>query len=506
MTAADVISPKLKWMITIAVMSVAVIEVLDMTIVNVALPHMMGALSANADQITWVLTSYIVSAAICMPLTGFLVGRLGRRQLLLINIVGFCLSSILCGLSINLFQIVFFRTLQGVFGAMLVPMSQFILRDTFSKSEQGKAMAIWGVGIMVGPVLGPTLGGYITEYWNWRWIFYVNVPVCIMAFFMTLRYIQDSEKTKQLLDWFGLVLMGTGVGFLQIVLDRGNQEGWFQNSGILISACISAYCLIFFIIRGLSYPHNIINLRLFKDRNFTLSTLILMVFCITLFGVLALQPIFMQNLLNYSVERTGLDMAPRGLACAVSMFAISKLMNKIDLRIILITGVLFNVWGAFIMTQFSLNISEYYIIISAIIQGLGMGLIFVPVSVIALSTIPQPHIAEGSGLFSFGRSMGSSIGISLFSTVLSRMGQNSWNRLGGFFTENNPALQQWLMTNHRSLSQPLTIQILGLKLNQQATMLAFVNCFWLSMVLMLAMIPLILLLKPPKHARMEAMH
>lgn len=493
---------RLKWLITIAVMSVAVIEVLDMTIVNVALPNMMGALGASSDQITWVLTSYIVSSAICMPLTGFLVTHFGRKRLLLINIIGFAISSALCGMAVNLIQIVVFRTLQGIFGATLVPMSQFILRDTFPKSEQGKAMAIWGIGIMVGPVLGPTLGGYITEYSNWRWIFYVNLPICILAVWMTIRYISESLRTKQFLDTFGLILMAVGVGSLQYALDRGNQENWFQSNDILISMLISIYCLVFFVIRGLKYPNNIINLHIFKDRNFTLSTLILMIFCITVFGILALQPLLMQNYLNYPVLRIGLDMGPRGLACAVAMFAVSKMIGRIDIRIILITGVLLNVWSAYIMTQFSLDVSEYYFIITAFIQGFGMGLIFVPVSVVALSTLPPSSIAEGSGLFSFGRSIGSSVGISLFSTVLSRMSQSNWNRLGGHLTAQSPPLQNWLAAQHLTLASPTAMPLLADTLGRHSSMIAFVDCFWLSMVLAIISIPLILLLKPPKTIQM----
>lgn len=499
----DIPPDRLKWLITIAVMSVAVIEVLDMTIVNVALPNMMGALGASSDQITWVLTSYIVSSAICMPLTGFLVTHFGRKRLLLINIIGFGISSALCGMAVNLVQIVVFRTLQGVFGATLVPMSQFILRDTFPKAEQGKAMAIWGIGIMVGPILGPTLGGYITEYSNWRWIFYVNLPICILALWMTIQYISESPRTKQFLDKFGLILMAVGIGSLQYALDRGNQENWLQSNDILITLIISAYCLVFFVIRGLKYPKNIINIRIFKDRNFTLSTLILMLFCITTFGILALQPLLMQNYLNYPVLRIGLDMGPRGISCAIAMFIVSKLIGRVDVRIILIAGVLLNVWSAYIMTQFSLDVSEYYFIITAFIQGLGMGLIFVPVSVVALSTLPATSIAEGSGLFSFGRSIGSSVGISLFSTVLSRMSQSNWNRLGGHLSAQDPALQQWLATQHLTLNSPTAMPLLADTLGRHSSMIAFVDCFWLSMVLVITSIPLILLLKPPKTIHME---
>ena len=495
--AAAPINNMMKWLITITVMSVAVIEVLDMTIVNVALPNMMGALGASSDQITWVLTSYIVSSAICMPLTGFLVNRFGRKRLLLINVVGFLLTSALSGMSVNLAQIVFFRTLQGIFGATLVPMSQYILRDTFPKEEQGTAMAVWGIGIMAGPVLGPTLGGYITDALNWRWIFYINIPICIIAFFMTIKFIEETPRKKEFVDWLGLALLTFGIGAMQIVLDRGNQENWFNSNFIIILSAISAYCLIFFIIRGLTYSKNIIDLKLFKDFNFSSATIMLTLYCISMFGLLTLLPIMLENLMNYPVDTTGWDMAPRGITCAISMAMMAKLINKIDVRILIAIGLCFTAAGSYMMTNFSLDISEYYVIVSGAIQGFGMGFFFVPISTIALATLPTHKTAEGSGLFSFGRSLGSSIGISLFSTILSQEAQINWNRLGGSLVPSNPALQQWLFAHHLTLSNPLSPQLLSQTLTQQSTMIAFIDCYWLGMVLVLIMLPMLCFMKKP---------
>ncbi|MAZ40292.1 MAG: MFS transporter [Legionellales bacterium] len=491
------ITNSMKWLITITVMSVAVIEVLDMTIVNVALPNMMGSLGASSDQITWVLTSYIVSSAICMPLTGFLVNWMGRKRLLLINIIGFLLTSALSGMAVNLSQIVLFRTLQGIFGATLVPMSQYILRDTFPQEEQGTAMAVWGIGIMAGPVLGPTLGGYITETLNWRWVFYINIPVCIMAFFMTLKFIQETPRKKVFVDWLGLGLLTIGIGAMQIVLDRGNQENWFNSNFIIILTAISAYCLVFFIIRGLRYAKNIIDLKLFKDFNFSSSTIMLTLYCISMFGLLTLLPIMLENLMNYPVGTTGWDMAPRGITCAISMAMMAKLINKVDTRFLIAIGLLFTAAGSYMMTQFSLNISEYYVLVSGAIQGFGMGFFFVPISTMALATLPAEKTAEGSGLFSFGRSLGSSIGISLFSTILSQESQINWNRLGGYLTPSNPELQQWLFAHHLTLANPTTPQLLGQTLAQQSTMIAFVDCYWLGMVLVLIMLPILFFIKKP---------
>jgi MFS transporter, DHA2 family, multidrug resistance protein len=491
----------LKLLITITVMSVAVIEVLDMTIVNVALPHMMGALSANAEQITWVLTSYIVVSGIVMPLNGFLVTRLGQKRLLLIDIIGFLISSILCGFAVNLTQIVIFRTLQGLFGATLVPMSQYILKKTFGDKEQGKAMAIWGIGIMAGPILGPTIGGYITETLSWRWIFFINIPICIMAIFMTMAFIEETPRKLIQIDWFGLILLITGIGSLQIILDRGNQDNWFDSRNIIILSAICAYSLIFFIIRGLVCSSgNIINLKLFTNRNFTLATTLLACYAATVFGILTLLPMMLENLMNYPVDTTGWVMAPRGIASILGMLIMAKFIQKVDSRYLLIFGLLMTILGSWMMTSFNLGMSQEYVIITGAIQGFGMGFFFVPISILALSTLPETESAEGAGLFSFGRSLGSSIGISFFSTILSRQMQTHWNRLGGYLIENSASLQYWLTKQSLDLNNPLSIQLLAKNLNKQAGMLGFVNCYYLGMILMIALIPLIFLIHPPKKA------
>ena len=276
--------------ITITVMIVAIIEILDMTIVNVALPAMMGDLGANADQITWILTSYIVSSAIVMPLTGFFVTYFGRKKLLLTSITGFLLFSMLCGLSTSLTEIILFRIGQGMFGALLVPLSQYILNDAYPKKDRGKAMAIWGIGLMVAPILGPTVGGYITDAMSWRWIFYINVPVCIGAFFLATRFIKETVSEKKYIDWVGLLLLALGIGALQIFLDRGNTDNWFHSNSILILCFVWVCSFIIFIVRGINKPDNIINLKLFKSRNFTITVIMLSVSGIAIFGIIAVIP------------------------------------------------------------------------------------------------------------------------------------------------------------------------------------------------------------------------
>jgi len=484
--------------LTLAVMLVAIIEVLDMTIVNVALPPMMGSLSANSDQITWVLTSYIVSAAIFMPLTGFLVARLGRKRLLLLNIMGFLLTSVLCGLAVNLLQMVVFRTLQGIFGAALVPLSQLILNGAYPAEKRGQAMAIWGMGIMAAPVLGPTLGGYITDSLNWRWIFYLNVPVCLLAFFLCLRVVSETPTQKQKIDWLGMFLMATGIGCLQIFLDRGNGENWFESKQITAYCIICLFCLGLFILRGLKKSDNIINLRIFADRNFSSSCLLITAYCASFFGIIALQSLMLENLMNYPTVTAGELMAPRGIASFFSMALVANLISRIDPRKIIALGLLLSLLGTYAMTYFSLNSSTWFIVWTSIVQGFGMGMFFVPLSTVAFNSLPKQQAAEASGLFSFGRSLGQSIGISIYSTILSRENQTNWNRLVGHVNEFNPHFQAWLAKVQTLLPKPAIWQVLTGQISKQAGMIAFIDCYFAASLTILASFLLLLIMDKPK--------
>jgi DHA2 family multidrug resistance protein len=493
-----VVTGWLRWAITAAVMLVAVIEVLDMTIVNVALDHMMGALGATRDQVTWVLTSYIVSSAIVMPLTGFLVGVVGRKRLLLINIVGFMVTSALCGLSTSLFEMVIFRVLQGLFGASLIPISQYVLLDTFSKNEHGKAMAIWGIGVMVGPVLGPTLGGYITEIWNWRWIFYINVPVCVLAFFLTLEVIKETPRTKRRIDSVGLSLMVVGIGSLQIFLDRGQTDDWFEATHITLLLMLSIVSLTIFVIRGLRVQNNIINLHLFKDVNFAQSCLAMLLFVMGVFSLIALQPLMLQELMGYSPDVAGLVMGPRGISSALAMVFVAKFITKFDPRWLLSAGLSILIFTCYLMSNFTLGVSFEVMIMVSFLQGFGVGLFFVPISTLAFATLPPDQQAEGAGLFNFFRSLGTSIGISLVSTYLARASQTSWNNLAANFSVTDPNLQNWLRAKHLTLQDPEAIAHLAKELGRQSGMVAFVNAYWLIGMFFILALPLVIFLKPPK--------
>jgi MFS transporter, DHA2 family, multidrug resistance protein len=487
-----------KTLIVITVMLVTIIEILDMTIVNVALPPMMGELGANSDQITWVLTSYIVASAIVMPLTGFLVARLGRKKLLLVNIGGFLIASMLCGLSTTLSFIVVMRILQGIFGATLVPMSQYILRDTFHDKDQGTAMAIWGLGVMVAPVIGPTLGGYITEALSWRWVFYINVPVCIIAFLLTLTSIPDTPTENRKLDYIGLILMIIGISALQVFLDRGNSIGWFSSKEIQILSATAIFFLATFIIRGLCIKDNIVNLRLFANRNFVLGTMMFTLFSIGMIGIISIQPLMLEHLMNYTAENAGLVMAPRGIAAGISMFVAGMLASRVDHRWLILSGIIIADIGTYYMSIVNLQTSFSVIACQGAVQGFGMGLFFVPIAMIALSTLKEKDMAEGSGLFGFGRNLGVSIGISIISTIITEETQINWNQLGGHLHLAAYNLQHWLQAHHTTLSNPATGQNLAMQLSQQASMIAFVDAYWVISVAFLLMIPLVFLLRKVK--------
>ncbi len=490
-----------RWLIIITVMSAALMQVLDSTIVNVALPHMQGSLGASPDQITWTLTSYMVSSAIFMPLTGYLTDRFGQKQFLLLSIGGFTLASILCGAATSLPEIVVFRLLQGIFGAGLVPLSQSILSTVFSEKDRGKGMAIWGVGVMLGPILGPTLGGYLTEIASWRWTFYVNVPVGIIAMLLTWQVIPDTAKKPRHLDWLGLSLLSLAIGLGQYVLDRGSQADWFSSNEIRIAAIVSLSSLAGFIIHSL-HPkkENVFDVRIFKDRNFTISCILLASFGIGLFGGTVLMPLMLENLLNYPVMTTGLVMAPRGIASMISMILVGKLLGRLQPRTWILCGILISVVGYWLNTFYSDMIDAAWIVWPMVIQGFGMGLVFVPLSTLAFATLAPQQRSEAAGLFSLMRVIGGSMGISIVMTILTRHSQMAWHQLVGFIRPHNPAVTQYLSSLHLNISQPLAVQLLSLEVTKQSQMIAFVTDYAFIAWSFLAMLPLLLLIKPSKNA------
>lgn len=489
------VNSSVKWLIMITVMLVAVMEVLDITIVNVAMQEMMGTFGSTISEITWVVTAYVVASAIVMPLTGFLVDNFGRRRILLINILGFMITSILCGTSTSLLEIIIFRALQGVFGASLIPLSQFILRDTFPKKELGTAMAIWAMGIMVGPILGPTLGGYITEHLSWHWVFFINVPVCLVAFVLTLSMITESKRKARPIDWVGILSLAIGVGCLQTFLEEGYHYDWFSSHMILALAFTAVVGLSVFIVRSIGNRDAVIDFNIFKDRQFVSCSFILAAYSATLFGALILQPLMTEVLMGFPSSQAGLIMAPRGLASLFFMPFVPMLMKRFNAKWIIAFGMLLTAYGTYLMSQWNLNINMGKMAWEVTVQGLGMSCVFGPVSTIVFENLPPQQIAAAAGMFSFSRNMGLSIGVALLTTVLTNQTQVNWHRLGGHITSMNPNLWYWLHVHHYTLKDPIAIQRLAAMLQRQASMVSYINVYWLAAIIFVIMLPLVLLIK-----------
>jgi len=488
-----------RWIITAAVMLATVMQVLDMTIVNVALPHMQGSLHTDPDEITWALTSYLVSSAIFMPLTGYFNDRLGQKKFMLICIAGFAIASALCGAAENLTQIVLFRFIQGAIGAAMVPISQSVMATIFPLKERGMAMAIWGMGVMLGPILGPTLGGYLTQVASWRWVFYVNVPLGILTFLLCLAYLPDTSKKERSMDWTGFIFLSVFIGCMQYVLDQGNEKDWFNDTSIciaLISCILSFLAFIYYNLGPIKKP--VFNLAIFKDRNFSIASLILLVLGLGLFGAMVLQPLMMENLLNYPVLTTGLIMAPRGLGGIASMIVAGKLSNKVDTRYLIAFGTICGAIGMYMPTNYSLQVDTWWLMWPIVLQGIGLGFIFTPLSTIAFATLPSEYRTEAAGLFSLVRTLGGSIGIAIVITLFTRDTQKAWNHLGGFIQpDNNPALYQYLNTLHLNADSINGATIISQTVFAEAQMTAFINAYAFVSLCFLMMLPLVFLLKKP---------
>ncbi len=482
--------------LTLAVMSATVIQVLDTTIVNVALPHMAGELSASIDQISWVLTSYIVAASIVMPMTGYLTDRLGRRRYLLISIAGFVVASTLCGIATSLPEIVLFRLLQGVFGASLVPLSQAIMVDSYPMHERGKALAIWGMGVMVAPILGPTLGGWLTETLDWRWNFYINVPIGVLSFLLAARHVPDTPVKSRGMDWWGLVFLAMFIGGLQYLLDRGQQEDWFSSGSIRMSAAVLAAGLALFVAHSVTSKRDtLFNLRMFADRNFAAASFVGGAMGLSLYGGMLLQPVLFESVLQYPTFDTGLAMMPRGLGSFLSMLIVGRLIGKIGSKPLIYFGIATGILGAWMMTHVGLNTNAVAMIVPLILQGVGIGFVFVPLSAIAFATLPKALTAEAAGVYSLVRSVGSSIGISIVSVSLTRGAQASWGALRSYVDPYRFEVQQYVDPLHLK-AQGLGLAVIAQQTAVQAQMLGLLRAFWVIVASFFVMIPLVMLLKP----------
>jgi MFS transporter, DHA2 family, multidrug resistance protein len=488
-------------LITFSVMLATIMQALDTTIANVALPRMQGTLSATQDEMGWVLTSYIVAAAITIPLTGWLAGEFGRRRVFLISIFIFTVASALCGLAASLDQIVLFRFLQGVGGAALVPLSQAVLFDINPPKEFGRAMAIWGIGVTMGPILGPALGGWLTDNYSWRWVFYINLPIGVLAFtglFFTMPESRNAQSSR--FDFLGFTTLSIAIAALQIMLDRGQLLDWFSSTEIIIEALISGTAFYLFLVHTFSYSKPFLNPHLFQDRNFVASNVFIFVVGVVLFATLALLPPLLQNQMQYPVVLTGVITAPRGMGTMVSMFIVGRLVTRFDARIIIAVGLALTAYSLWQMTRFSLLMDTWPVIISGVIQGFGLGLVWVPLSTVAFTTLPANLRNEGTAFFNLLRNVGSSIGISVVMFLLTQNIQRLHASLAENITPYNAAGNTAAMAAHVNPSTLTGLYGLNGMISNQAAMIAYIDDFWLMMILTVASIPLLFLIKKVRPA------
>ncbi|MCX7011395.1 MAG: DHA2 family efflux MFS transporter permease subunit [Candidatus Sumerlaeota bacterium] len=489
-------------------------EVLDTSVANVSLPHIAGNLSATVDEATWILTSYLVSNAIVLPLGAWFSMLFGRKNFYMICVGVFTLSSALCGLAPNLESLIVFRILQGIGGGALQPISQAILVESFPPRKRGLAMAFYGMGVVFAPVIGPTLGGWITDNLSWRWIFLINLPVGALSISLTSLLIKDPPYLvrKRLrdvkIDYMGLGLLSVGLGSLEMMLDKGQRDDWFSSNFICWAAVVAAVCLVSVVYWELRTPEPVIDLHLLKERNFSMCTFGILMLGAVLYGSTVLLPIMLQTLMGYTAMQSGLVLSPGGLAVALTMPVVGMLLTRYGPRWLIVFGLLLGSFGLFRMSHFSLDIDFYTAMIARTVQGWGLAFLFVPLNTAAFAFLPRSKTQSGTGLFNLARNVGGSAGIALATTYVARMGQAHQVALISHMTPYDPAYQSLLSQAAAMLTQKSgsawvgTQQAYGLlygMVGRQAAMLAVADGFRLMAVAFLALIPLMLLLKTPKH-------
>ncbi len=471
-------------------------QALDTTIANVALPYMQGSVSASADQINWVLTSYIVAAAIMTPPSGFLANRFGRQRVLMTAIAGFVVASVLCGMAQSLSQIVAFRLLQGFFGAALVPIAQSILLDIYTPEERGSAMALFGVSVMVGPVLGPVIGGWLTDNFSWRWVFYINVPIGILAFAGISLFLKETTTgATAKLDWLGFGSLSVAIAATQVFLDRGAQLDWFSSLEIIIEAVIAASAFYIFLVHTFTAEKSFVNPRLFLDRNFSVGMLFIFIIGITYLASMALMTPYLQTLMGYPVVTAGLVMGPRGLGTMVCMFVVGRMMGRFDTRLLLMIGLLLTAWAMYDMTGWTPDVSEWTIAVVGFIQGAGLGFLFVPLTTVTFATLAPEYRADATGLYNLSRNVGSSVGISVVSYLLTRNGQINHETIASHVTATNRAFDNAVVLHAMSPWTASGRAALDQLIQFQAAIISYIDDFKLMMILSIAAIPLVLLLR-----------
>jgi DHA2 family multidrug resistance protein len=499
-----------KWIITLTVMIGTIMSALDTSIVNVALPYMRGSLGASLEEITWVATGYILSNVIIMPIVGMLSARYGRKKFYLFSIIIFTISSMLCGIAWDLTSMVVFRVAQGIGGGVLIPVSQAILRETFPPEEQGKAMGLYGFGVVLGPAFGPTLGGWLTDHFSWPWIFYINVPIGILNILMVMRYIKDPHylvREKGRIDFLGLGLMTLGLGALQILLERGEREAWFESDMVRALLTVSIAALALFIWRELTCEKPAVDLRILKDVNFSSGSLIGGLLGMGLFGSLFLLPMFLQQLLGYPALDSGIALMPRSLAMAIAMPVAGRFYNKAGPKVLIGTGLIVTAFSFYEFSRLSLVIGYWDIFFPQFLQGIGFGLIFVALSTAALSTIDRRQMTAAAGLYNVVRQVFGSIGIAIAASQLTKAMTTYHALLAEKVTEYGETGSSWLgavtgamrgQGADPSSARHMAVTFLDSELSRQAGMMAYNHMYLLITSLFIISFPLIFFLKSNK--------
>jgi DHA2 family multidrug resistance protein len=484
--------------ITLCVMVASLMQALDTTIANVALPYMQGSVAASQDEIGWVLTSYIAAAAIMTPPTGFFASRFGIKRTFLVSVAGFTVASMLCGLAQSLLQIVGFRILQGVFGAALVPLSQSVLLNIYPRERQGSAMAWWGIAVMAGPVLGPVVGAWLTYNYEWRYVFYINLPFGILTFLGMLAFLPRAEHNRSVkLDWFGFGALSIAIGAMQILLDRGEEKDWFASGEIWIEAIIAAGAFYLFLVHIFTSKEPFVRPSLFRDRNFTAGMIFIAIIGLTYYASLALQPPYLQNLLGYPVVTAGLVMGPRGIGTMAAMLAVGRLIGRVSTRMLLCTGLVLTAWSLYEMTGWTPDVSQTTIIAVGIVQGVGLGLLFTPLSVATLSSLSLADRADGAGLFSLSRNVGSSVGISAVNSLLVTNTQVNHADIAQHVTAVNRLFDNPTVAQYWNPVTAAGRAALDAIVTRQAEIIAYIDNYKLLMIATLLAIPLLIVFKKP---------
>jgi MFS transporter, DHA2 family, multidrug resistance protein len=505
------------WIIAISVMLSTFMEVLDTTVVNVSLPHIAGSLSATVDESTWALTSYLVANAIILPITGWLANHFGRKRLLMGSVMGFTTASFFCGLAPNLPTLIVFRVIQGACGGGLQPLSQAVLLEAFKPEDRGKAMGFWGLGIVFAPMLGPVVGGWLTDSYSWRWVFYINIPVGILSIIMTRLFIFDPpyiRRSPGRVDYWGIGMLALGVGALQVVLDKGQEEDWFASHwilGLAIIACVALLAFVLYEIFGTDHP--VVHLRVFKLRTYSTGVLLMTIVGFVLYGSLVLVPIFLQTMLGYPALQAGLAMAPRGVGSFIAMPFVGAIMARFDPRKLLALGVVFASFTLVQLSWLNLNAGYWDIFWPQLIQGLALGFLFVPLTTSTMDPIPREEMGNATSIFNLMRNLGGGMGIAGVTTLLARREQVHANKLGANINPYSFQAQS-MMAKMRAafISQGADVftatrrsyaALFGM-VERQSAMLSFVEIFWLLALIFVAILPLILFMKRPRAGQARA--